>query len=80
MRHRFVGRPSYSATVVLVLELIVCMPERGKTVPSDVKSMFTFVLFIFSFFVDILEVGLYESSTRPNYYIGTLLCLRENVW
>jgi len=33
-----------------VEEPIFSMPERSKTVPSNVKSMFTLALFIFSFF------------------------------
>ena len=52
------GRPRYSATVMLVEEPIVSMPERGKTVTSNVKSMFTLVLFIFSFLLTFLKLDI----------------------
>jgi hypothetical protein len=74
MRQGFVGRPRYSATVILVEEPIFSLTERSKTVPSN-----------FFIFVDILEVGHYEfipqgQTVNHRYYIGTLQHLPENVW
>ena len=77
MRHGFVGRPRYSATVVLVEEPIVSLPERVLDSSLRCEEHFrTFVIYFF-IFVDILEVGHHEfvlqgQSVNHCYYISTL--------